>query len=83
MKKKDKNGNKGCICRFCKFLMFAEYFSVRKSILDVFRTLRKQSSAGKKKKENKAQPGVVAHTFNSSTWEAGRFLSSRPAWSTK
>jgi hypothetical protein len=27
---------------------------------------------------------VVAHTFNSSTWEAetGRFLSSRPAWST-
>jgi hypothetical protein len=29
--------------------------------------------------------GVVAHTFNPSTWEAeaGRFLSSRPAWSTK
>jgi hypothetical protein len=28
---------------------------------------------------------VVVHTFNSSTWEAeaGRFLSSRPAWSTK
>jgi hypothetical protein len=28
---------------------------------------------------------VVAHTFNPSTWEAeaGRFLSSRPAWSTK
>jgi hypothetical protein len=27
----------------------------------------------------------VAHTFNPSTWEAeaGRFLSSRPAWSTK
>jgi hypothetical protein len=31
------------------------------------------------------QPGVVAHTFNPSTWEveAGGFLSSRPAWSTK
>jgi hypothetical protein len=30
-------------------------------------------------------PGVVAHTFNPSTWEAeaGGFLSSRPAWSTK
>jgi hypothetical protein len=29
--------------------------------------------------------GVVAHTFNPSTWEAeaGGFLSSRPAWSTK
>jgi major histocompatibility complex class I len=29
--------------------------------------------------------GVVAHTFNPSTWEAetGEILSSRPAWSTK
>jgi hypothetical protein len=28
---------------------------------------------------------VVVHSFNSSTWdaEAGRFLSSKPAWSTK
>jgi hypothetical protein len=28
---------------------------------------------------------VVAHAFNNSTWEAeaGRFLSSRPAWSTE
>jgi hypothetical protein len=35
-------------------------------------------------KENK-EPGVVAHTFNPSTWEAeaGGFLSSRPVWSTK
>jgi hypothetical protein len=31
------------------------------------------------------QLGVVAHTFNPSTWEAeaGRFLSLRPAWTTK
>jgi hypothetical protein len=31
------------------------------------------------------RPGVVAHTFNSSTREAeaGRFLSSRPAWCTE
>jgi major histocompatibility complex class I len=30
-------------------------------------------------------PAVVAYTFNPSTWEAeaGGFLSSRPAWSTK
>jgi hypothetical protein len=29
--------------------------------------------------------GVVVHAFNRSTWEAeaGRFLSSRPAWSTE
>jgi hypothetical protein len=32
-----------------------------------------------------SQPGMVVHAFNPSTWEAeaGRFLSSRPAWSTK
>jgi hypothetical protein len=30
-------------------------------------------------------PGVVAHAFNPSTWEAeaGGFLSLKPAWSTK
>jgi hypothetical protein len=39
-----------------------------------------------KKKKKKNQPGVVvAHAFNPSTreTEAGGFLSSRPAWSTK
>jgi hypothetical protein len=37
------------------------------------------------RKEVKTQPGVVAHAFNPSTpeLEAGGFLSSRPAWSTK
>jgi hypothetical protein len=37
------------------------------------------------KSKNKNKPGVVAHPFNSSTWEAeaGRFLSWRPAWSTE
>jgi major histocompatibility complex class I len=36
-------------------------------------------------KKTQTKPGVVAHTFNPSIWEAesGGFLSSRPAWSTK
>jgi hypothetical protein len=39
-----------------------------------------------KTQENKILcQAVVRHTFNPSTWEAeaGRFLSSRPAWSTE
>jgi hypothetical protein len=38
-----------------------------------------------KKKKKRMKPGVVAHAFNPSTWEAeaGEFLTSRPAWSTK
>jgi hypothetical protein len=36
-------------------------------------------------KERKIKPGVVVHAFNPSTREAeaGGFLSSSPAWSTK
>jgi hypothetical protein len=36
-------------------------------------------------KNTKKEPGMATHTFNPSTREAevGRFLSSRPAWSTK
>ena len=36
-------------------------------------------------KEEKDKADVVAHKFDPSTWEAeaGGFLSSRPAWSTK
>jgi hypothetical protein len=38
----------------------------------------------KRKKKERNSQAVVAHTFNPSTWEAeaGRFLSSRPAWAT-
>jgi hypothetical protein len=38
-----------------------------------------------KHKRQTAEPGVAAHAFNPSTpeAEAGGFLSSRPAWSTK
>jgi hypothetical protein len=38
-----------------------------------------------KEKETMTLPGVVAHAFNPSTWEAeaGGFLSSRPVWSTE
>jgi hypothetical protein len=35
--------------------------------------------------KNKLGRAVVVHTFSPSTWEAeaGRFLSSKPAWSTE
>jgi hypothetical protein len=50
------------------------------------RALKKQKQNKTKQnkiKKKKKQPGVVAHAFNPSTWEAeaGGFL--RPAWSTK
>jgi hypothetical protein len=50
------------------------------------RTVRATQRTPVSKNKNKlGKPGVVAHAFNPSTWEAeaGRFLSSRPAWSTK
>jgi hypothetical protein len=46
----------------------------------IFKNKTKQN-----KQKNPGSPDVVAHAFNPSTWEAeaGVFLSSRPAWSTK
>ena len=49
----------------------------------------KQNKQTNKKKQDKTKLGMVAHAFNPSTREAeaeaeaGEFLSSRPAWSTK
>jgi hypothetical protein len=45
----------------------------------------KISSHNNAGKNVSSQPGMVAHAFNPSTpeAEAGRFLSPRPAWSTK
>jgi hypothetical protein len=48
---------------------------------------KKQKTKNKKQKtkNKKHPPGMVAHAFNPSTWEAeaGEFLSLRPTWSTK
>jgi hypothetical protein len=54
--------------------------------ITINKSLKKKKELQKKKKKKKKvgpKPGVVAHTFNPSTPEAGRFLSSRPDWSTK
>ena len=65
------------------------------SIKDETSTIRHESRGGKeversgdvwlKGQKTAKEPGVVTHAFNPSTREAeaGRFLSSRPAWSTK
>jgi hypothetical protein len=48
-------------------------------------TQRNPVMKSKTKQNPERKPGLEAHTFNPSTREAeaGRFLSSRPAWSTK
>jgi hypothetical protein len=50
--------------------------------LGSFSLLQKEGYLALKQDPSRA---VVAHAFNPSTWEAeaGRFLSSRPAWSTE
>jgi hypothetical protein len=57
-------------------------FIAKEEIFDY--CLLKQTTANQNENK-KFKPGVVAHAFNSSTREAeaGGFLSSRPAWSTK
>jgi hypothetical protein len=49
------------------------------------RKLRLREVRDHNSKKINAEPGVVAHPFNPSTREAeaGGFLNSRPAWSTK
>jgi hypothetical protein len=55
---------------------------MKRNVSNVSAENRKQKP---KQNKNLILPGVVAHTFNPSTWEAeaGGFLSSRPAWSTE
>jgi hypothetical protein len=59
------------------------------AILPQAKMLRRRQKEGRKQPHSllkyHKKPGVVAHAFNPSTWEAeaGGFLSSRPAWSTK
>jgi hypothetical protein len=45
----------------------------------------KKTKQNKKKEKEKESQAVVAYAFNPNAWEAeaGRFLSSRPAWSTE
>jgi hypothetical protein len=46
---------------------------------------RAEQSRAEQSREKEKELGVVAYVFDPSTWEAeaGRFLSSRPAWSTE
>jgi hypothetical protein len=46
---------------------------------------KKEKKEKERKKRKRKELGMVVHAFNPSTLEAeaGRFLSSRPAWSTK
>jgi hypothetical protein len=47
--------------------------------------LQDSSAPKQTNKQTNKRPGMVAHAYNPSIWEAeaGGFLSSRPAWSTK
>jgi hypothetical protein len=49
------------------------------------KSLKKKKERRKEEKKERESQVVVAHAFNSSTWEAetGGFLNSRPAWSTE
>ena len=55
------------------------------SIMQEIIKLRAETNQIETKRTIQREPGVVVHAFNPSTWEAeaGRFLSLRPAWSTK
>jgi hypothetical protein len=58
--------------------VFSRYFPQNEKSICHLKQTNKQTT-------NKQKPDVVAHTFDPSTREAeaGGFLSSRPAWSTK
>jgi hypothetical protein len=61
------------------------FFSQVHLYLDVYMNKLNWLNHNKYVKNHNLSQAVVVHTFNPSTWEAeaGGFLSSRPAWSTK
>jgi hypothetical protein len=63
------------------------FLSVLTTIHIFYIFTKMESHLKKYSPRNCIESGLVAHAFNPSTWEAeaeaGGFLSSRPAWSTK
>jgi hypothetical protein len=81
------NKNLGMVVRACILVpgrIPVAYRSARPDVVSRFSKTLSPKQSGQEIQEDKLG-AVVAHAFNPSTWEAeaGRFLSSRLAWSTE